>query len=842
MGFHHHYVHGPRLMPRLLGGVSTGALTLLGSEADGLSIDFTDASLVVRDTTTTSNAWVSGTNGDVQTFWRDRSFTSYASPSPKITRDSAGLYTYRPHNYFPLSENFIATGRWSADNVTAAVAVVTPPSGATSVFLITPTAVNDSHRFREVTAAHTSTAAVPFTVSLYVKPNGYTQVALREDTTTGSSAVFNLTGSGTALTPYTTGVVTSIVSSIESVGDGWYRISARVTYSDAAARRWAFVFTDQSWASGDSLAVWTPNGTSGAYATGFQINAGPTALTYTKTQAHNLVLQSQTFETEWANLGSTETANSVAAPDGTTTADTITEDTNASRHGVYQSVTTVTGLVYTYSVYLKAGTATYGSLGIRDTGGATGHAILVDLSSGSVVDTEVTGSPASTAYVATVVGNGWVRLSATMAAVSTSTYIEIGISDSAAPTWAAQMPSYLGTSKTIYAWGAQVELASSSGKYVATTAAAVYSNFFELPREWNSSGACVGLLCEEARTNLCLRSQEFDNAAWTNNALTVTANAATAPDGTATADTLDDASSSGEHRVRQSISFTSGTAYTVSCFVKNASRSYIQLFIETAAFPDNCYANFDVATGVVGTKGAGATSSSITDVGNGWYRCVMTATADATAASTVAIKLTDSASATYDNTYTGSNKQVYAWGMQVEAGAFVTSPIYTGSASVTRAADNISLATSAFPYNSSAGAHTLYAHVTTLAAVDNASIVDMGADENARTFIYTGSSGTQFNFVQQNDSGIAQASLAMAGTSGADQTDKVALSAATNDVIGCNNGTLSSGDTSATAGTVATSLRIGSNYVNGAQPRAYFKQVMYLPRAMSDGQLQTVTT
>jgi hypothetical protein len=807
---------------RRVSGASGAARLLGGGELDGLSIDFTDASLIVRDTTTTSNAW-NGSNGDVQTFWRDRSFTSYASPSPKITRDSSGNYTYRPHNLMPMSEK-LDSAVWSK----GAGSVVTrdgttAPDGTATANLVTASGSTNHYVQYQATAA----TGLYYTASIYAKAGNISWLRLSIYDSAHREGFFNLS-TGALGTPDA-----GVTAAIESVGSGWYRCS--VTIQAAAANPYLSIYGANADTGAD-----TTDGT--IYVWGAQLNHGPTALTYTKTQAHNLVLQSQTFETEWANLGSTETANSVAAPDGTTTADTITEDTNASRHGVYQSVTTVTGLVYTYSVYLKAGTATYGSLGIRDTGGATGHAILVDLSSGSVVDTEVTGSPASTAYVATVVGNGWVRLSATMAAVSTSTYIEIGISDSAAPTWAAQMPSYLGTSKTIYAWGAQVELASSSGKYVATTAAAVYSNFFELPREWNSSGACVGLLCEEARTNLCLRSQEFDNAAWTNNALTVTANAATAPDGTATADTLDDASSSGEHRVRQSISFTSGTAYTVSCFVKNASRSYIQLFIETAAFPDNCYANFDVATGVVGTKGAGATSSSITDVGNGWYRCVMTATADATAASTVAIKLTDSASATYDNTYTGSNKQVYAWGMQVEAGAFVTSPIYTGSASVTRAADNISLATSAFPYNSSAGAHTLYAHVTTLAAVDNASIVDMGADENARTFIYTGSSGTQFNFVQQNDSGIAQASLAMAGTSGADQTDKVALSAATNDVIGCNNGTLSSGDTSATAGTVATSLRIGSNYVNGAQPRAYFKQVMYLPRAMSDGQLQTVTT
>ena len=40
------------------------------------------------------------------------------------------------------------------------------------------------------------------------------------------------------------------------------------------------------------------------------------------------------------------------------------------------------------------------------------------------------------------------------------------------------------------------------------------------------SRACRGLLIEEQRTNLCLRSETFDNAAWTKTRCTVTANAA----------------------------------------------------------------------------------------------------------------------------------------------------------------------------------------------------------------------------------------------------------------------------------------------------------------------------
>ena len=50
-------------------------------------------------------------------------------------------------------------------------------------------------------------------------------------------------------------------------------------------------------------------------------------------------------------------------------------------------------------------------------------------------------------------------------------------------------------------------------------------------------------------TNLQVYSQDFDNAAWTKNNLTVATNSTTAPDGTTTADTLTTNTSTGGHNV-----------------------------------------------------------------------------------------------------------------------------------------------------------------------------------------------------------------------------------------------------------------------------------------------------
>lgn len=52
------------------------------------------------------------------------------------------------------------------------------------------------------------------------------------------------------------------------------------------------------------------------------------------------------------------------------------------------------------------------------------------------------------------------------------------------------------------------------------------------------TGECRGLLVEEQRTNLLSYSEQFDNAAWIKNNITVTTNTTTAPDGSLTADTV----------------------------------------------------------------------------------------------------------------------------------------------------------------------------------------------------------------------------------------------------------------------------------------------------------------
>jgi hypothetical protein len=216
---------------------------------------------------------------------------------------------------------------------------------------------------------------------------------------------------------------------------------------------------------------------------------------------------------------------------------------------------------------------------------------------------------------------------------------------------------------------------------------------------------CRGLLIEEQRANIMLRSAEFD-LTWVKSNTTVTANAATSPDGTTNADTLDEGTALSVHSVSQAFSAVSGTSYAWSCFVKDLDRRYVQLFFGGAGHPATAFANFDLQTGTIGTVGATA-AASITDFGNGWYRCAIVAAANATTAGASAqLGMVTSATSARAENYTGTNKKLYIYGAQVEVGAFATSYIPTVASTVTRNADVVSMTGTNFSswYNASEGA------------------------------------------------------------------------------------------------------------------------------------------
>jgi hypothetical protein len=241
------------------------------------------------------------------------------------------------------------------------------------------------------------------------------------------------------------------------------------------------------------------------------------------------------------------------------------------------------------------------------------------------------------------------------------------------------------------------------GAYVKTT-----STINSAPRFNHdpTTGESLGLLVEESRTNLIIKSEELDDAAWTKGGSTISANAIAAPTGTTTADKIAEDNSNSSHRVISTApSWAGSTAYTYSFYAKADERTLVYGLIGTTVVASRLLVIFDLSTGVVTTSSGSPTSTSMTNVGGGWYRCSITFTSIASPSGGVVAGIW---SAT--EVYTGTaGSGIYLWGAQLEAGSFPTSYIPTTTATVTRAADVASTSGSNFSswYNQSEG--TLFA-------------------------------------------------------------------------------------------------------------------------------------
>jgi len=183
-----------------------------------------------------------------------------------------------------------------------------------------------------------------------------------------------------------------------------------------------------------------------------------------------------------------------------------------------------------------------------------------------------------------------------------------------------------------------------------------------------SSGTFVGSdgLIRTAVTNLLLRSEEFDNAYWTkNNSCTVSLNTDPAPNGTLTADQFNGAAvaSTGVYVFPAT---SAGLTYTFSIYVKNVSNA-TTLRVGVESNPVNAFVTFNATTGVITSSAANVTSSSVSNVGNNWYRVSLTYTATGATAGIVIYSMSGSA-ATW-----------LAWGAQLEQSSTVGEYIPTTS-------------------------------------------------------------------------------------------------------------------------------------------------------------------
>ena len=177
-------------------------------------------------------------------------------------------------------------------------------------------------------------------------------------------------------------------------------------------------------------------------------------------------------------------------------------------------------------------------------------------------------------------------------------------------------------------------------------------------------------LIEKVRTNLFLRSEELDNAAWTKADTTIVANAVANPlNGAVTADKITDSSTATAARYFFQSPASSGTIYTSSGYFKKAEYNFVTLH----AFGLNG-AVFNLDTGVKVSQSGGV--GNITSVGNGWYRCTFSFTAGGSA---VFFSQSPAGNISYAGT---AGSGIFAFGCQLETGDIATDYIPTTTAAV----------------------------------------------------------------------------------------------------------------------------------------------------------------
>ncbi|CAB4241090.1 hypothetical protein UFOVP22_59 [uncultured Caudovirales phage] len=552
----------------------------------------------------------------------------------------------------------------------------------------------------------------------------------------------------------------------------------------------------------------------------------------------NLLTYSEQFDNAiWTKSATTISADTIVAPDGNTTADNAISSIANSTHAILRTSNTiiVANNPLNTSIFVKPNGYNFVTLRLDD-GGGTGLYAGFNVSTG-VISTAVTAIStgwSSLSASITSVGNGWYRCSISGTPSVTTARVVIFI-DNAISSGGA---SYIGDGTSgISLWGAQLEQRSAVTAYTPTTTVPI-TNYIPALQTAASGVArfdcnpttseSLGLLIEEQRTNLLTYSDQFDNAAWTKTRSTITSNYAIAPDGTQTADALIEDSSNNSHFVNNGATVVNGALYTASIYAKANQRGYLSLVVIASTAASNTF--FNLTNGTIVSTSANATSS-ITAVGNGWYRCSISVTVSSTGISVYPGISADGITSSYQgNGYSG----IYIWGAQLEAGSFATSYIPTVASQVTRIADQASMTGNNFSswYRQDEG--SWYAEALSKGNLGNSPAIF------GDTISYQGQifmSTTTFGYYNGTNS------ISTNVTPSQITSNKVAISGTGLVRTICANGATVVSSNTPLLTTALNGLRIGSilaagnNNINGT-----IKKISFYPKALTNTELQGLTS
>jgi hypothetical protein len=314
--------------------------------------------------------------------------------------------------------------------------------------------------------------------------------------------------------------------------------------------------------------------------------------------------------------------------------------------------------------------------------------------------------------------------------------------------------------------------------------------------------AAKGLLIEESRANKLLQSNFA--ASWSSTGSpTVTLNAAVSPDGTTNATQITSSPGGVFRAVFQDVA-TTAAAHTFSIYLKSATGTNQTMRIWADTSP--------------------SISATVT-VTSEWQRFTVSGTTDTTARVQIGV---DGSANAFD---------VYAYGAQLETGAFATSYIPTTTTSLTRNADVVSMTGTNFSdwYNASEGAFVTQVSLLNISAGHLLTAFQGYSDvmrvrmlSSIPTANITVGGASQFNSTSQ-------------GSLGAITTNEIfssALAYKQNDTSFAAKGVSVSTDTSVNLVTAPSRLAIGSlDNVGSGSMTGHMRRVFYYPQRLSNAEI-----
>jgi hypothetical protein len=352
-----------------------------------------------------------------------------------------------------------------------------------------------------------------------------------------------------------------------------------------------------------------------------------------------------------------------------------------------------------------------------------------------------------------------------------------------------------------------------------------------VPRLDYSGGGCPVLLTEPQRTNLVTYSEDFINASWAKNGASVTSGFLS-PDGTLNASKLSEDNTNAIHRIYQTATVSASPNATISIYVKYNQRKFVLLRIADSTVGRW----YDIENGVLGSTYTGTPNdSSIESVGNGWYRITISHTVSNQARLELWVSDIESISAYQGDT----NKGVYIWGAQVEVGSYPTSLIKTEGSAVTRNGDQVTGAGDAATFNDSEG--VLMAEIAALAndLTNRQMTLSDGTNDNRLVLKYD----NQSNIIQSfNRVGGVESAFLSANISDITLFSKCLVKYKVNDYQLWINGFKLDADTSASVWSPSTLNDLKINEGGGADFFGNVKQVQYFNTALTDSELETLTS